>query len=385
MTSRPVVARDPHEPHRAATPLELLFDLVTVIALASAVVGLHHAISENHIVEGLGLFGVMFFSIWWAWMNYSWYASAYDNDDVPFRLLTFVVMSGALVMAAGVPLVFDGTQLYVAVIGYILMRIGMVALWLRAARDDPERRPTALRYAGGIALAQVYWTLFLFVLPLPSAAFYSAFVVGAILELVVPMIAESAAETPWHRHHMIERYGLLTIIVLGETLLAASLAIQAAFADAFDVQLIHIALSALAILFSMWWLYFSREEHLSSERLGRALTWGYGHVIVFGAGSAVGAGFAVLVDIVTGHSDVSLLTGDYAVAIPVAVYMVGLWFVRDRFCLDGIASATLLVFAPLVLLIPLVAGLEGIAVLTVLSVLVRNGLASRMGSPTPAV
>lgn len=373
----PVVPRDPHEPHRAATPLELLFDLVSVIAIASAAAGLHHAIAEDHIAEGVALFGVMFFSIWWAWMNYTWYASAYDNDDVLFRLLTFIVMSGALIMAAGVSFVFDGLTLDVAIIGYIVMRVGMVALWLRAAREDPERRTTAARYAIGIALAQVFWTALLFV-PLTTTVFYVLFIVGAVIELAVPVLAEKAGETPWHRHHMIERYGLLNIIVLGETLLAASVALGAAFSEAFDIRLVHLALSALAILFSMWWLYFSREEHLETNRLHRALTWGYGHVVVFASGAAVGAGIAVLVDIVTDHAEVSLLTGDYAVAIPVAAYMLGLWFVRDRFCLEGIATAVLPTFAVLVLLAPLVLGLEGIAVLTVLSVITRNLIAARM-------
>lgn len=68
------------------------------------------------------------FAIWWAWMGYTWYASAYDNDDVVFRLLTFVIMAGCLVLAAAIPDLFADGQSAMAVAGYAIMRLGLVAL-----------------------------------------------------------------------------------------------------------------------------------------------------------------------------------------------------------------------------------------------------------------
>src|SRR6478735_400197 len=99
--------RSPHEGHRVATPLELLFDLVFVVAVGRAAAGLHHAIGAGHAVDGLMGYGMVFFAIWWAWMNFTWFASAYDSDDVPYRLLVFVQLTGALVMAAGIPVMFE--------------------------------------------------------------------------------------------------------------------------------------------------------------------------------------------------------------------------------------------------------------------------------------
>lgn len=118
---RPMPPRDIHEGHRPATPLELLFDLVSVIAIAAAAAGLHHAISENHIVEGVFKFCLAFFGIWWAWMNYTWFASAYDNGDTFFKLLTMVIMVGALTMAAGISSFFATHDLALIVIGYVIM------------------------------------------------------------------------------------------------------------------------------------------------------------------------------------------------------------------------------------------------------------------------
>ena len=151
---RPVVARDTDESHRAATPLELLFDLVFVVAIASNAAQLHHGLSDAHYEAVVG-YSLTWFAIWWAWMNYTWFASAYDNDDVGFRLLTFVIMTGALFLAAGVPDIFADGQSVTVVLGYAIMRFGMVGLWLRAAAGHPERRQTALWYAGGITVVQV--------------------------------------------------------------------------------------------------------------------------------------------------------------------------------------------------------------------------------------
>ena len=371
-----MLPRDTKEAHRAATPLELFFDLVFVIAIAAAAAGLHHSVAEAHFVDGIIKYVAIFFAIWWAWMNYTWFASAYDNDDSLFRILTLVIIAGALTLAAGVSHFFTSSDLTLVVVGFVIMRIAMVGFWLRVYKHDVTRKQTALWYAVGIALVQVYWVALLLLQPLTPAMFYMGFALGAFLELLVPFFAERKAQTPWHRHHIIERYGLLNIIVLGETLLAGSIALNSA-AEHFDLALIHSAISALVIVFALWWLYFSREEHLNAQDLSMALTWGYGHLVIYIAGAAVGAGFAVLVDIITGHAAVSLLVGDYAVAIPVAFYFMGLWFVRDRFVLDGIGKSILPAFALLVLCIPLILGLEGIALVSVLCVFTRSKIACR--------
>lgn len=371
--ARPMPPRDPHEHHRAATTLELLFDLVFVIAIAAAAAGLHHAIAENHAADGVIRFVIAFFAIWWAWMNYTWFASAYDNDDTIFRVLTMVIMAGALVMAASIGQLFAVLDATTTIIGYIIMRIAMIALWLRAARHDPAHRETARRYAMGIALVQVFWLVLLMVDPGNAALFYLLFVIGGLCELAVPAFAERKSITPWHRHHIIERYGLLNIIVLGESLLAATMALQQATDNHFDANLIRIAVAALVIVFMLWWVYFTNDEHLGSQDLGLSLTWGYGHAVIFAAGAAVGAGFAVSVDVITHHADISHVTADLAVAIPLALYLAGLWFVRDRFCLAGNSRLILPGFAVLVLLAPLTPfALEAMAALMVAAACVRS-------------
>jgi low temperature requirement protein LtrA len=314
--------RSPAEPHRTATPLELFFDLVFVVAIAQAASGLHHGIAEAHAVEGVASFAMAFFGIWWAWMNFSWFASAYDTDDVPYRLAVFLQMTGALIFAAGVPAMLAGT-FRVAVAGYVVMRLAMVAQWLRAAAGDPAHAVAARRYATGIALLQVLWVLFLWV---PAAWQPGTFVLLACGELAVPAWAERASRTPWHPHHMAERYGLFTIIVLGESILAAMIAVQSALSEgALLGELAGVIVGGLLIVYSLWWLYFDWPTHDQLSSPSRALFWGYGHFLVFGAAAAVGAGLAVAVDHATHHAEIGRFGAGGAVAFPVALYLVSLW------------------------------------------------------------
>jgi low temperature requirement protein LtrA len=85
-----MTARDTGEEHRVSSPLELLFDLTFVVAVAQIAGQL-----ASHIEAGKGAtvivpFLMVLFAIWWAWMNFTWFASSYDTDDVPYRLLTLL-------------------------------------------------------------------------------------------------------------------------------------------------------------------------------------------------------------------------------------------------------------------------------------------------------
>ncbi|MCB1376434.1 MAG: low temperature requirement protein A, partial [Rhodobacteraceae bacterium] len=153
--------RDAHEPHRAASSLELFFDLVFVIAISTAAVQLHHSLTEDHVWEGLIHFAVVFFAIWWAWMNFTWFASAFDTDDWFYRTLTLIQMAGVLVLAVGIgPLAARG-DFRTVVAGYVIMRLALVTQWLRASRGHPGLRRTALRYAAGVIVCQILWVAFL--------------------------------------------------------------------------------------------------------------------------------------------------------------------------------------------------------------------------------
>ncbi|MEV6379711.1 low temperature requirement protein A [Streptomyces sp. NPDC051773] len=343
---RRLVSRGRGEKHRVASPLELFFDLCFVVAVAQAGVQLVHAVAEAHAAEGILNYAMVFFAIWWAWMNFTWFASAYDNDDVPYRLVTLVQMAGVLVLAAGVGRAFEDHDWSLVVLGYVIMRLAMTAQWLRAARTATDaERVTALRYAGGVALCQIGW-LGLLVLPEPARPWL--FLVMAMAELSVPLYAERGFQTSWHPHHIAERYGLFTIIVLGETILAATVAVKSA-ADEHDAlgDLLPIAVGGLLIVFSAWWIYFTVpiHGHLRSNR--QSFLWGYGHYLIFASAAAIGAGLEVAVEETVHKAHISTLAASSAVTLPTALYLVSVWALHARHYKVGTAQQALLPLAAL--------------------------------------
>jgi low temperature requirement protein LtrA len=317
---RPMSGRDPDESHRASTPLELFFDLCFVVAVAAVAATLHHDLAEGHL-SGLAGYSMVFFAIWWAWVNYSWFASAYDTDDVQFRLLTFVVMTGVLVLAAGAPRAAgEAHDFWVVVAGYVIMRVAMIPLWLRVAREHAEFRRTALRYAGAIAVLQVLWVLRTAFLT-DGAVGYASFVALAVLEMLGPWWAEKPGMTPWHRHHIAERYELFTIIVLGEVILATTQAISGALdTHGLDAQLLQLIVGALLIVFSIWWIYFKRPM-VDSLRRETSFVFGYVHGFVFASIAAVGACLATLVDIVEDTAHIEPRTAVLVLVGALSVYL----------------------------------------------------------------
>ncbi|WP_307102228.1 low temperature requirement protein A [Arthrobacter globiformis] len=139
--------------------MELLFDLTFVVAVASLTAHLAHGIAEDHLAESILPFLQVFFAIWWAWMNFTWFASAFDTDDALYRLLTMLQMGGVLLLGAGVPAAFNDGNYLAVTLGFIVMRAGLIAQWLRAAIEDPASRRPAIRYAVGFPILQLGWVL----------------------------------------------------------------------------------------------------------------------------------------------------------------------------------------------------------------------------------
>lgn len=338
---RPLTARGRHESHRVSSPLELLFDLCFVVAVAQAGVELVHAVAEGHAGQGILNYAMAFFAIWWAWMNFTWFASAYDNDDVLYRVVTLVQIAGVLVLAAGISRAFAQHDFFLMWLGYVIMRVAMASQWLRAARcaEGAERR-MAVRYATGVLLCQIGWAG-LVLLPEPGRPW--VFLVMVFAELSVPVYAEKAHATSWHPHHIAERYGLFTIIVLGETVAAATVAVKSAADEHFALgELLPIAAGGLLIVFSAWWIYFVVPIHGHLRSNHESFLWGYGHYLIFASAAAIGAGLEVAVEQAAGKSHLSALEASAAVTLPTALYLITVWALHARHFKVGIAQQLVL-------------------------------------------
>jgi low temperature requirement protein LtrA len=350
--------RDINEAHRVSTPLELLFDLSFVVAIALAGAQLHHAVAEHHLAQGLLGYVTTFAAVWWAWMTFTWFASAYDTDDAHYRLATMVQMVGVLILAAGVAKAAAG-DFKTATFGYVVMRVGLVALWWRAARQHPERRATAMRYVWGILFLQALWVARL---ALPPGWGYPSWFVLMCLEIAVPVWAARAGRTPWHAHHIAERYGLFTIIVLGECVLGATNAVAGVIeSGGWSWDVIWVGFGSAALILSLWWVYFLMPfgEALHHHR-ERAFAWGYGHFVVFGSLAAMGAFLGVVADQLeapaagaAARAPVSPTLAIGLVAAAVAIYLTSMWVMSARVAgikqrLAGTWAATFVILAAVV-------------------------------------
>ena len=358
--------RDPAESHRAATPLELLFDLTFVVAFGIAADELAHYVAEDHIGTGLLGFAMGTFAITWAWINFSWFASAYDTDDWVYRLLTMLQMVGVIILALGLADVFESideghtVDNAVMVAGYVVMRVAMVFQWGRAARQDPPRRAACMTYIKAILIAQAGWIALL----LAETSVALTFACAAVLTLVEfagPWIAETRkGGTPWHAHHIVERYGLLVIIALGEGLLGtiASLSVLVGpEGPGWSVDAALVAVAGIALTFGMWWIYFVVPcGEILHVRRERSFGWGYGHIPIIGAVVATGAGLHVAAYYLEEHSELGASGTVLSVVIPVAAYVLGIFVLYtyltrsfDGFHIVLLAVTALLCAAPLLL------------------------------------
>lgn len=328
-----MTGRDITEDHRSASPLELLFDLSFVVAFGAAANELAHALAEEHISTGLIGFGVAAFAISWAWINFSWFASAYDTDDWVYRLLTMVQMVGVVVVALGIPDLFASLEAgrevdnQMVVLGYVIMRVPLVAQWLRAARQDRAGRPAATTYAVAVVLAQAGWVA----LAVASTDLPTFLLVGAgllLVELAGPVLAETRfGGTPWHPHHIAERYGLMVIIALGEGLIGTVAALRVVLdTTGWTLDFVLLCVAGITLTFGIWWTYFviPSGEALAAHRK-RAFGWGYGQMLVFAAVVAAGAGLHVAAYHLEHHYKLGSAGTVYSVLIPAVAYLLLLY------------------------------------------------------------
>jgi low temperature requirement protein LtrA len=322
MKPRPV-----HEAGRTSTPLELLFDLVFVVAVGSAVKQLADGVGAGATALSLISFGMVFFAIWWAWMNFTWFASSYDVDDGPYRLMVLLQMTGVLILAASLVQAFRDLDWTAGTIGYVVMRVAQIGQWLRAGKADPARAETTRRYVLGIGLVQIGWLARL-ALPHSLGWVVASFTVLAVAEMAVPAWAERAERTAWHPHHIAERYGLFTLILLGELAAVAVAGVQVELdLTGLTWGLSAVSAASLILLFTLWWLYFisPMAEHLARDRQ-LAFPWGYGHASIFLALAGLGAGLDLAVEAShLNHLHVSAVSIGYLVCGPVALFIAGLW------------------------------------------------------------
>lgn len=291
---RVTFARPPHlrsadglEVGRRVTWLELFFDLVFVAAVAQ--VGTH--LRDDYTAAGVVRFSGLFVLIWWAWLGHTTYCTRFDTDDVLQRAFTGLQMFLAIVMAINSTGALSSRDSAGFAAAYSVMRFVLVAQYWRV-RHVSQARGLVLRLASGCAVAAMLWLASAFVAPPARFVIWSA---ALAIDVATPLFTTShLVRVPHDAAHLPERYGLFTIILLGESVVAVMSGMQ--HQEFWSLSAASSAILGLALLFAVWWWYFdgidaATERFVRSSRdATRFHLWSYAHLPLYLAVAITGVG-----------------------------------------------------------------------------------------------
>lgn len=267
-----------HE-ERHATWLELFYDLAFVATIGQ----LGNALAGNFSLGTIGLFGLLFTAIWWGWVGQTFYLSRFDSGDLVHRLFSFLQIFIVVGMAIYIPAALEGDLRGFAV-SYALLRATLVWQYLLEARHLAAARPLVRQYSIGFGLAFICW-LVATMLPLPFAI--ALCLLGLVVDFLTPFIRpEVGIALPPDYGHFPERFGLFTIIVLGEGIIAAVAGLRR---DALGTEAILAGLFGLTFFCCIWWVYFEgvRGTDIAQPRTAKELlrmrNWLFCHLPLTGA------------------------------------------------------------------------------------------------------
>ncbi|MGD9906859.1 MAG: low temperature requirement protein A [Vicinamibacterales bacterium] len=269
------------------TWIELFFDLVFVAAVSQIGTPLAH----HYAFAELGRYAFLLLVVWWAWHGYAVYATRFDTDDTTERAATLLQMLAVIFMAANAEAGLDSESSAGFAAAYAVMRLILVARYLRAGHR-PGARAVARDHAVGIGLAAVVW-LASSVLPVPWR--YAAWVVALGVDLGTAVLAaRHTLRVPPHAAHLPERFGLFTLILLGEAIVGVMRGIQGQ--PAWSAAAAATAVSGIALVCGVWWGYFEAADaaahrHVRCAADRRALAmWSAAHLPLYLGVALLGVG-----------------------------------------------------------------------------------------------
>lgn len=287
------------EDSRKVTWLELFFDLAFVAAVAQVGAPLAH----DYSLAGLARYAFLFFLIWWAWNGHSIFATRFDTDDLVQRTLTLVQIFVVGVMAVNAKEALDSRSSAGFAAAYATMRFLLVAQYVRAMRI-PESRPLTRAFATGFGLAAVCWLISAVA---PAPARYWLWGLALAIDIGTPLLtAHLTVLVPPDARHLPERYGLFTIILLGESLAAVMHGMESQAGWSISAAL--SAFLGMAFAFLVWWWYFdgargAAERTVSERRHAIAfMVWSFAHLPLYLGIAVAGVGVEHIVRIApNGH------------------------------------------------------------------------------------
>jgi low temperature requirement protein LtrA len=296
----PLRLRSTREAGRKVTWLELFFDLIFVAAVAQVAEPLRHAYSVAELVR----FAPLFALIWWAWTGHTFFSTRFGSDDGVQRSLTFVQIFAVAVMAANAKDALDSRSSAGFAAAYAVVRLVLVAQYLRA-RHVKDARDLALRYIAGHGTAAAVWLASALV---PTPARFWLWAAAFTIDLGTPWLAvPHSVKVPPDPAHVPERFGLFTLILLGESVVAVMQGMESQ--ENWPPAAALSAILGMGVPFLICWWYFDgtagTEQHVRTDRDAvRLHVWTYAHFPLYLGIVVVGVGIQRVVTAAS-HSAVS--------------------------------------------------------------------------------
>ena len=240
-----------------ASRLELFFDLAYVLV----VIELADSFYTDLTWRGLATFAALFVALWFSWVGFTLYANRFDTDDVVFRLAKLtatLAVAGCAAAASGATTSFSTPF----VLSFLLGRVVLLLLQLRAWRHVPEARSTLSVYLGATGLSTALWAASL---PVGGSARWWFWAAAVVVDAAAPVIATWREDrAPLHMEHLPERFGLFIILVLGEAVGGAVTGVHDAKWAGTSVV---VGVIGFVIAGALWWNYFDVTASHSEEEL----------------------------------------------------------------------------------------------------------------------
>ncbi len=290
---RPPQLRAGGDEHRHASWLELFFDLVFV----AVVFQVGEALAEHHDAAGFFEFVGVFTIVAWSWMCFTYFGNRFDTDDVPQRIL----ISLAMLAVAGLGIAVgdaSGSWSERFALAQVAVHLVLLALYARARLHVPDARASIDRYLVGFGLGALVWLASAMV---DTPLRYVLWGAALAIEVATPLLSWGVlARLPVDREHLRERFGLFTIIVLGEAVLAVVIGTQDA---RWAAPAISTTMAGFLGVLALWWVYFD-EQSAASLRGGRwAFVVAYGHLPLWLGATAYGIGVKLAIEHAEGAAE----------------------------------------------------------------------------------
>lgn len=264
------------EANRHSTWLECFLDLIFVVAIDDVT----HILSHTH--EGhldplqFWKFVLIFIPLWWIWASHTIYANRFDADDRKHRLATLVIMFLLIIISGLIDQRFLAS--FDAIVVCYTGAKYIIAIMYFMSKHPHDASETLTRSVGRVVVAGATISLASILFPAPQR--YVVFYLGIVFDLLAFMffLRRRLEAIPVHTDHLVERVGLLTIIILGESVSSLSIGLANI---SWTVQRLLTAATGFVMVSSIWWVYFDSFHLLTERKLTTGHSVVYSHLSVF--------------------------------------------------------------------------------------------------------